>query len=95
MIVEEKVSMKNIFQSSIMCLGEIINEKDRCKTCSGQKTVQEQKIIEVNITPGMRDNQKIVFYGEGDQEVCDLYLPSLSIFYVLARNRARRCCSCY
>lgn len=37
--------------------------------CNGRKTVQEQKIIEVNVTPGMRDNQKIVFYGEGDQEV--------------------------
>lgn len=49
-------------------LGEIINEKDRCKKCSGAKTVKEQKIIEVNITPGMRDNQKIVFYGEGDHE---------------------------
>ncbi|CAD5224787.1 unnamed protein product [Bursaphelenchus okinawaensis] len=48
--------------------GEIINEKDRCKKCVGKKTVQDQKIIEVNITPGMRENQKIVFYNEGDQE---------------------------
>jgi len=48
--------------------GEIINEKDRCKTCSGQKTVQEHKLIEVKIQPGMRENQKIIFYGEGDQE---------------------------
>uniref|UniRef100_A0A915CWI0 Chaperone DnaJ C-terminal domain-containing protein n=1 Tax=Ditylenchus dipsaci TaxID=166011 RepID=A0A915CWI0_9BILA len=48
--------------------GEIINEKDKCKKCNARKTVQEQKILEVKITPGMRDNQKIVFYGEGDQE---------------------------
>ncbi|KAL3083279.1 hypothetical protein niasHS_011081 [Heterodera schachtii] len=48
--------------------GEMVDEKDRCKKCVGRKTVQEQKIIEVKITPGMRDNQKIVFYGEGDQE---------------------------
>lgn len=48
--------------------GEKINEKDRCKTCNGRKTVQEQKIIEVNITRGMRENQKVIFYGEGDQE---------------------------
>jgi len=48
--------------------GEIINEKDRCKKCDGRKTVQEQKIIEVNIMPGMRENQKIVFSNEGDQE---------------------------
>lgn len=49
--------------------GNIINDKDRCKKCNGKKTVQEQKIIEVVISPGMRDGQKIVFYGEGDQEV--------------------------
>ncbi|KAI3421957.1 DnaJ sub A member 2 [Globodera pallida] len=48
--------------------GEVVDEKDRCKKCVGRKTVQEQKIIEVKITPGMRENQKIVFYGEGDQE---------------------------
>lgn len=48
--------------------GDIINEADRCKKCLGRKTIQEQKIIEVKITPGMRENQKIVFYGEGDQE---------------------------
>lgn len=49
--------------------GEIISEKDKCRTCNGRKTVQEQKIIEVKVTPGMRENEKITFYGEGDQEV--------------------------
>ncbi|KAF7627284.1 CR-type domain-containing protein [Meloidogyne graminicola] len=48
--------------------GENIDAANRCKTCNGRKTVQEQKIIEVKVEPGMRDNQKIVFYGEGDQE---------------------------
>jgi DnaJ family protein A protein 2 len=48
--------------------GEIINEKDKCRKCNGQKTVQEQKILEVNVMPGLRDNQKIIFHGEGDQE---------------------------
>lgn len=48
--------------------GEMINEADRCKRCLGKKTVEEKKIIEVNVTPGMRENQKIIFYGEGDQE---------------------------
>ena len=53
---------------NFLCIGENINEADRCKRCLGRKTTQEQKIIEVKITPGMRENQKIVFYGEGDQE---------------------------
>uniref|UniRef100_A0A1I8BSU8 CR-type domain-containing protein n=1 Tax=Meloidogyne hapla TaxID=6305 RepID=A0A1I8BSU8_MELHA len=48
--------------------GENIDDANRCKTCHGRKTVQEQKIIEVKVEPGMRENQKIVFYGEGDQE---------------------------
>jgi len=48
--------------------GELINEKDKCKKCNAKKTTTAQKIIEVAITPGMRDNQKIMFYGEGDQE---------------------------
>lgn len=46
-----------------MCL-----EKDRCKTCQGKKVVKERKILEVHIDRGMRDGQKINFYGEGDQE---------------------------
>lgn len=49
-------------------LGEIIASKDRCKTCNGKKTVRDRKILEVHIEKGMRDGQKIVFSGEGDQE---------------------------
>ncbi|XP_059608429.1 dnaJ homolog subfamily A member 1 [Phlebotomus argentipes] len=48
--------------------GELIAAKDRCKTCNGKKTVRERKILEVHVEKGMRDSQKIVFTGEGDQE---------------------------
>ena len=48
--------------------GEVITEKDRWKRCKGGKTVEQQKLLEASVTPGMRENQKIVFYGEGDQE---------------------------
>jgi len=47
--------------------GEIIKEKDRCKGCSGKKIVQERKVLEVHIDPGMKDGQQIKFTGEGDQ----------------------------
>ncbi|KAL3217283.1 hypothetical protein MRX96_032537 [Rhipicephalus microplus] len=47
--------------------GEVINEKDACKSCKGRKVVKEVKYIEVNIDKGMRDNERIVFRGEGDQ----------------------------
>jgi DnaJ homolog subfamily A member 1 len=48
--------------------GEIISAKDRCKTCSGKKTIRDRKILEVHVEKGMHDGQKIVFSGEGDQE---------------------------
>ncbi|XP_072271246.1 dnaJ homolog subfamily A member 4-like [Pyxicephalus adspersus] len=48
--------------------GERINPKDRCKQCNGNKVVREKKILEVHIKKGMKDGQKIVFHGEGDQE---------------------------
>jgi len=48
--------------------GELIPEKDRCKECMGKKTKRERKVLEVHIEKGMRDGQKIIFSGEGDQE---------------------------
>ncbi|CAI9565521.1 unnamed protein product [Staurois parvus] len=48
--------------------GQRINPKDRCKPCNGNKVVREKKILEVHIKKGMKDGQKIVFHGEGDQE---------------------------
>ncbi|XP_074088608.1 dnaJ homolog subfamily A member 4 isoform X3 [Macrotis lagotis] len=48
--------------------GERINPKDQCKNCNGCKVVREKKIIEVHIEKGMKDGQKIMFHGEGDQE---------------------------
>jgi len=48
--------------------GEIIREKDRCRVCMGKKVVRERKILEVHITKGMKDGQKITFSGEGDQD---------------------------
>lgn len=53
-----------------VCKGqrEVYADKDRCKQCSGKKTVRDRKILEVHIDKGMRDQQKIVFSGEGDQE---------------------------
>ncbi|KAG2219916.1 hypothetical protein INT45_008553 [Circinella minor] len=47
--------------------GEIIDEKNKCKTCNGKKVVNDRKVFEVHIDKGMRDGQKITFAGEGDQ----------------------------
>lgn len=48
--------------------GETINEKDRCPKCKGKKVLNETKILEVHVEKGMRENQKIYFRGEGDQQ---------------------------
>ncbi|KAF3852050.1 hypothetical protein F7725_005405 [Dissostichus mawsoni] len=48
--------------------GQRISHKDRCKTCVGRKIMRQKKVLEVHIDKGMRDGQKIVFHGEGDQE---------------------------
>ncbi|CAG8736026.1 8707_t:CDS:2, partial [Acaulospora morrowiae] len=47
--------------------GEIIRDKDRCKTCNGKKVINERKVLEVHIEKGMKNGQAITFYGEADQ----------------------------
>jgi len=47
--------------------GEIMNPKDRCKTCNGKKVVSERKVLEVHIDKGMKSGQQIKFTGESDQ----------------------------
>jgi len=48
--------------------GEIIDPKYRCKKCKGKKVTEESKILEVQVDKGMRDEQKVTFRGEGDQQ---------------------------
>ena len=47
--------------------GEIIRERDRCKTCMGKKTTTERKILHVPVDKGVKNGQRIDFAGEGDQ----------------------------
>ncbi|KAI1732951.1 dnaJ central domain-containing protein [Ditylenchus destructor] len=48
--------------------GTLIDENGKCKNCDGQKTEPETKIIEMKITPGMHEGQKLILHNEGDQE---------------------------
>lgn len=48
--------------------GQRLGHRDRCKACTGRKILRQKKILEVHIDKGMKDGQKIVFHGEGDQE---------------------------
>lgn len=49
--------------------GEFISERDRCSNCLGVKTVEERKILKLDIPPGSFNGETITFKGEGDQGV--------------------------
>lgn len=46
--------------------GEIILDKYRCQVCNGEKVVKERKVLEVYVTKGMQNNQRITFNGEAN-----------------------------
>lgn len=47
--------------------GETIKESDRCQECKGKKVNKDKKVLQVQVDPGMRHGQKIVFHGEADE----------------------------
>lgn len=72
-IKSQRIGLGMIQQMQIQCpecngFGSKISEKDRCKKCKGEKTVREQKMLEVHIEKGMREGQRITFHGEADEE---------------------------
>ncbi len=49
----ERISIyKKSQKLSLFLSGETINERDRCKTCLGKKTVDQKKKLEIVISPG-------------------------------------------
>mmetsp|Transcript_4637 Transcript_4637/g.11487 ORF Transcript_4637/g.11487 Transcript_4637/m.11487 type:complete len:427 (-) Transcript_4637:245-1525(-) len=48
--------------------GEVIPEKDKCKDCKGKKVNEEPKVVEAHINRGMQWEERLTFYGEGEQE---------------------------
>ncbi|CAA6666774.1 unnamed protein product [Spirodela intermedia] len=46
--------------------GILPSEEDRCPRCEGRRITRETKVREVVIERGMKDGQRIVFHGEGD-----------------------------
>ena len=51
------------------CRGEckVMNERDKCASCKGNKIYQDRKVLEVAIEKGMKHGSKIRFSGEGDE----------------------------
>ena len=47
--------------------GTKIAEKDKCKTCKGEKATQQTKALEVHIDKGAADGKRYCFAGESDE----------------------------
>src|SRR3954464_12145749 len=47
--------------------GTVFKDKDRCKKCKGNKTIEDRKVLELYIPRGSREGEKIVLPGEADQ----------------------------
>ncbi len=47
--------------------GTKIAEKDKCRTCKGEKAVQQTKALEVHIDKGITDGKRYTFAGESDE----------------------------
>jgi len=71
-IIVQQLGPGMIQQMQTMCSkcrgkGEIINEKDRCKACKGNKVTKKQQQLEVNVEKGMKPGQKVTFRESADQ----------------------------
>lgn len=47
--------------------GKVMNEKDKCKTCKGNKVNKDRKVLEVVVEKGMKNGQKIKFSSEAGE----------------------------
>lgn len=47
--------------------GEVIDEKNKCKTCNGKKVMKEKKILDAEIDKGAPNGQQYTFHGEADE----------------------------
>ena len=45
----------------------MLDERDKCKSCKGNKVYKDRKVLEVGIDKGMKNGQKIKFSGEADE----------------------------
>lgn len=47
--------------------GEVIDEKHKCKDCSGKKVKKEKKLLEAEIDKGSPNGYQYTFHGEADE----------------------------
>ena len=70
-IIEQRMGFM-IQRQIVQCMrckgtGEIIEDKDKCHHCRGEKVVNEKKRITVHVEAGMEDGDQIKFLGCSDE----------------------------
>ncbi|KAJ2082339.1 DnaJ-like protein xdj1 [Coemansia sp. RSA 988] len=59
-------------QAQVVCSacngsGKVVPDSHKCRKCKGSGTTDEKDTVEIHVEPGVRDGQKIVLGGKGDQ----------------------------
>lgn len=49
--------------------GKYNTKESKCSMCAGRGLIQEKKAIKIELTGGMSNGEKVIFKGEGNQEV--------------------------
>lgn len=71
-MVMKQLGPHMIQQMQVVCptcrgKGTTLRDEDRCRSCKGQQVAEDNKLIEVHVEKGMKDEEVIVFSGEGNQ----------------------------
>ena len=70
------------------CRGEgtSVDAKDRCKTCKGNKVIEEKKTLEVSVEPGVPHEFDYVITGEGDEYVYFFFIFDILLSFFFFNN---------
>eukprot|EP01013_Petalomonas_cantuscygni_P014042 TRINITY_DN2882_c0_g2_i1.p1 TRINITY_DN2882_c0_g2~~TRINITY_DN2882_c0_g2_i1.p1 ORF type:complete len:414 (-),score=90.22 TRINITY_DN2882_c0_g2_i1:996-2237(-) len=47
--------------------GKAVPDTDKCGTCNAERVVEDRKVFDVHVEPGMKEGDAITFTGEGNQ----------------------------
>ena len=65
------VAQQTVACSTCAGRGTFYVDKDKCKKCKGERTIQQKKILELYVPRGSREGEHIVLAGEADQDPDD------------------------
>lgn len=63
------VTLHRLYCNKCEGQGHFYEKKDECKTCIGNRILQESKVVEVAVEPGIPNGHVIKLYGDGNEIV--------------------------